>query len=628
MALSEMRPETISAHPSINRMQRRLAELGIPTAFDQHVAQQPICTFGAGGVCCQLCSHGPCRITPKAERGICGMTADGIVARNLLRLSCHGIAAYSYQLEMATRTLRATGQGLTPYRIADEGKLRRVAGALGLDASRPAGELAAALADLVDAELAKPAHQPLRWVETFAPPSRVARWRNLGILPGGVHAELRNAMTRSMTSIDTDPTDLLVQAMRLSICNAFTLEATVELQDVVLGAPRLLKTEADLGVIDPSTVNVVAHGHIPWVGSAVLELIETEEVQAKARAAGAAGIKLYGSMDTGQELLQRYGDRSPAFGGQLGNWLAQEFWAATGAIDLVMLDYNCTTPNLQRVAERFHTELVPVSDVVRLTGAAEPVDYAPERAREQAAQLVDRAIAAFGRRRGDVVVPAEKSSVVAGFGLETIAAALGGSLAPLLDAIKGGAIKGIAAVVGCTNTRNGHDTTTLAVTRELIARDILVLSGGCVASAHQMAGLMRPEAAAAAGPRLRGLCEALGVPPVLNFGSCVDIGRITLAATAIAGALGVDPSQLPVVVSAPEYLEQKAVSDGFFAVAYGLYTHLGPLPPVAGGPLVAKILTADVEGITGGKVAVEQDPVEAADAMETHVLAKRAALGI
>ncbi len=628
MALPLANHETSSAHPSINQMRRRLDALGIPTAFDHHAAQQPICTFGSSGVCCQLCSHGPCRITARADRGICGMTADGIVARNLLRLASHGVAAYSYQLEMATRTLRATGQGLAPYRIADEAKLRRIAGALGLDASRPAGELAAALADFVDAELAKPAHQPLRWVEVFSPPSRVARWRELGILPGGVHAELRNAMTRSMTSIDTDPTDLLVQSMRLSITNAFTLEATVELQDVVLGSPRLLKTEADLGVLDPSTVNVVAHGHIPWMGTAVLDLIETPEVQAKARAAGATGVKLYGSMDTGQELLQRFGDRSPAFGGQLGNWLAQEFWAATGAVDLVMLDYNCTTPNLARVAERFHTELVPVSDVVRLTGAAAPVDYAPEKAREQAAELIDRAIAAFGRRREAVEIPSGRSAVVAGFGLETIAGALGGTLTPLLDAVKAGTVKGIAAVVGCTNTRNGHDTTTLAITRELIARDILVLSGGCVASAHQMGGLMRPEAAAEAGPKLRGLCEALGIPPVLNFGSCVDIGRITLAATAIAGALGVDPSQLPVVVSAPEYLEQKAVSDGFFAVAYGLYTHLGPLPPVAGGPTVTQILTADVEGLTGGKVAVEQDPAQAAAAMEAHVLAKRAALGI
>lgn len=66
------------------------------------------------------------------------------------------------------------------------------------------------------------------------------------------------------------------------------------------------------------------------------------------------------------------------------------------------------------------------------------------------------------------------------------------------------------------------------------------------------------------GGTLCSATAALGVPPVLNFGSCVDIGRITLAATAIAGA----------------------------------------------------------------KVLVEQDPVEAAGAMEAHVLAKRAALGI
>ena len=55
-----------------------------------------------------------------------------------------------------------------------------------------------------------------------------------------------------------------------------------------------------------------------------------------------------------------------------------------------------------------------------------------------------------------------------------------------------------------------------------------------------------------------------------------------LCVTAIADALDVDTSQLPVAVSAPEWMEQKATIDGLFSVAYGLYTHLSPLPPVTG----------------------------------------------
>jgi anaerobic carbon-monoxide dehydrogenase catalytic subunit len=90
----------------------------------------------------------------------------------------------------------------------------------------------------------------------------------------------------------------------------------------------------------------------------------------------------------------------------------------------------------------------------------------------------------------------------------------------------------------------------------------------------------------------------------------------------------VDVCDLPVVASAPEYMEQKAVADAFTAVAFGLALHLAPAPPVLGSPLVTQILTEDVEALTGGKVFVALTATEAADAIEAHVLAKRQALGI
>lgn len=238
------------------------------------------------------------------------------------------------------------------------------------------------------------------------------------------------------------------------------------------------------------------------------------------------------------------------------------------------------------------------------------------------------AIEAYQKRGRDIYIPPYKAGVVAGFGLETILGALGGSLTPLLDAVKAGSIRGLAAVVGCTNSRNGHDIKGLTIMRELIKNNVLVINAGCMSSAAEIEGLMLPEAAAEAGEGLKTVCQALGIPPVLNFGSCVDIGRIGVAVTVIAGALGVDPSQLPVVASAPEYLEQKAIVDGVFAVAFGLLTHIGPVPPVTGSELVTRVLTKDIEGLTGGRVLVEEDPVKAAAAMVAHIDAKRAALGI
>ncbi|MGB9596356.1 MAG: carbon monoxide dehydrogenase, partial [Candidatus Poribacteria bacterium] len=130
------------------------------------------------------------------------------------------------------------------------------------------------------------------------------------------------------------------------------------------------------------------------------------------------------------------------------------------------------------------------------------------------------------------------------------------------------------------------------------------------------------------GGKLAPVCSSLGVPPCLSYGSCTDIGKIIQTAVAVAETLGVDVSDLPVVASAPEYMEQKAVADAFTAVAFGLTLHLAPAPPVLGSPNVTKILTQDVESLIGGKVFVELDPIKTADAMEAHILKKRQSLGL
>jgi len=618
----------LSAHKSTNEMYARTTKMGIPTIFDRWEDQQPQCGFGMQGVCCQLCSHGPCRITQKAERAICGATADTIVARNLVRLASHGAAAYSHHLEEIAKTLKATAQGKTPYKIGDVAKLRTIAGVVGLDNTKSAEELAIALADIILAEMRKGSDEPLALLNLFAPETRKQAWRKLGIIPGGLLSEIRDAMTKTMSNIDTDPVDLLLTAVRLSLATGYMgLVGTITLQDILLGTPELVKSQADLGIIDLETVNIVAHGHVPLVATAVLQAINDPEIQKLAKAAGAKGIKVYGSMCTGQELMQRSATSSQGFSGQLSNWLSQEYYVATGAVELVMMDMNCSIPGLKTVADQFHTKLISVDKVLRMEGV-DHLDYEPEKVADQAKQLIKMAIELYKKRGTNIHIPPYKADVVAGFGVETIANALGGSLEPLLDAVKSGAIKGIAAVVGCTNNRNGHDHKALTIMREFIKNNVLVISAGCTSSAAQIEGLMDPTAAQLCGESLKAVCQSLGIPPILNFGSCVDIGRIGVAVTTIAGALGVDPSQLPVVASAPEYLEQKAIADGIFAVAFGLLTHIGPVPPVTGSAMVTKILTQDIEQLLGGRVLVEEDPVKATAIMVTHIDAKRKALGI
>lgn len=620
----------VTAHKSTQEMYERTSRMNIPTIFDRYNAQQPQCTFGSQGICCQLCSHGPCRITNKAKAGICGATADVIAARNFLRLTAGGAAAYTHHLEMVARTLKAAAEGKTSFRIQDPAKLRAVAGAIGLDTTKSTEELAVALADAVLAEVKKSADEPLVLVEKFAPKTRLDVWKKLGIIPGGTYAEVGEAMTKTLTSIDTDPVDLLLTTLRVGIATGYMgLVATITLQDILLGTPTPTRSSADLGIIDPKAVNIVAHGHVPLMATAVLKATQSPEMQKLAKEAGASDIKVLGSMCTGQELMQRQATSAKGFAGQTGNWINQEYLIATGAIDLVMMDLNCSTPGLKSMADHFHTKVISVDKLVRMAGVTDHLDFTPEKADEQAKQIVKMAVEAYGKRNnGKVHIPKYSSEVMAGFSVESCKAALGGSWNPLIDAIKAGSIKGIVAVVGCTTAKTNHDTVSVKLSRELIRRNIMVINAGCVSSATQIEGLMKPEAAEQAGEGLKAVCKSLGIPPCINYGSCVDIGRIGVAVTEIAAALGVDPSALPVAASAPEYLEQKAVADGAFAVAFGLLLHLAPAPPVTGAPLVAKVLTNDVEALTGGKVLVEPDPVKAADAIEAHLNAKRAALGL
>jgi len=271
-----------------------------------------------------------------------------------------------------------------------------------------------------------------------------------------------------------------------------------------------------------------------------------------------------------------------------------------------------------------------VGEVIGVPGTHHRLEYEPEQVTEQAWRLIELALENFKRRQGKPAVRGlAKREIVTGFSTEAVLAALGGSLQPLLDVIAGGSIQGVVGLVSCTTLTNGpQDSLTAAVARELIKRDLLVLSAGCGNAACQVAGLTSLDAVAQAGPGLSAVCKQLGVPPVLSFGTCTDTGRLVLLVTAVAEALGCRIPDLPVAVTAPEYMEQKATVDASAALAMGLYTHVSPVPPVGGSPDLVKLLTEDLEGMTGGKLALGEDPVAVADGILEHVKAKRSGLGI
>ena len=205
---------------------------------------------------------------------------------------------------------------------------------------------------------------------------------------------------------------------------------------------------------------------------------------------------------------------------------------------------------------------------------------------------------------------------------------LGETWKPLIELIIIGRIKGIAGVVGCSSLDGGHDILTQQLVKELIKRDILVLSAGCTSGGLANCGFMEPEAADMAGDSLKEVCRSLGIPPVLNFGSCLAIGRLEMVAEELARELKIDISQLPLVLSAAQWLEEQALADGAYGLALGLTLHLGKPPFVTGSPLAVELFTNHMESLTGGRLILEQDGIAAADRLEEVIIQKRKALNI
>jgi carbon-monoxide dehydrogenase catalytic subunit len=294
----------------------------------------------------------------------------------------------------------------------------------------------------------------------------------------------------------------------------------------------------------------------------------------------------------------------------------------------MVVDVQCVMPALGTLAGCFHTKFISTSPKAKFPGATH-MEFKEESAFETAKQIVETAVLNYGLRDpAKVHIPDIRSEAVVGFSVEAIVGALGGTLKPLLDVVAGGAIRGVAAVVGCNNPKVKQDYGHVNLVKELIKNNVLVVTTGCNAQACAKAGLLLPEAADMAGDGLKAVCKAIGVPPVLHMGSCVDISRIMVACAAMANALDCDISDLPAAAAAPEWMSEKAVSIGAYVVASGVYTVLGTIPPILGSQGVTSLLTEGIKGVTGGAFAVEPDPFKAAKLMIDHIESKRKKLGL
>lgn len=624
----------VSYHDSVEQMLAVIREDGLSNAFDRFTSQEKIrCRFCLEGLSCKLCSDGPCRINLKGEqdKGVCGIGPDAMAMRELLLHNIMGAGTYSHHAYEAYRTLRETARGKTPFKITDKEKLKWFCEKVGIDTTQNEDQMAIELADLLEAEMAKGSDQPSIMVEAFAPKKRKPVWRNLNIYPAGVIHEEQNCVASCLTNVDGDYVSLAKKALRLGLATIYTAQIGLEMvQDILYGTPTPHEVNTDLGIMDPDYVNIVFNGHQPWIGVATMQKAKTSEIQQRAKDAGAKGLRIVGSIETGQELLQRF-PVDDVFVGLMGDWLTIEPLLATGTVDVFAMDENCSPPAIDQYAEKYQATLVSISTIIGVPGIKESMPYHPQEADKMADKLIELAIQNFKKRHGTIktTVPQKVQKAIAGFSTEAVLGALGNKLDPLVDVMKAGKIKGVVALASCSTLRNGpQDWNTINLVKELIKRDLLVVSCGCGNHALEVAGLCTLSAQDLAGNGLKEVCGMLNIPPVLSFGTCTDTGRISMLVTALADFLDVDIPQLPIAVTAPEWMEQKATIDGVFAVAYGAYTHLSPTPFITGASELVKLLTEDVESLTGGKIALGDDPIQVASEMEAHIESKRKALGL
>jgi len=626
--------ERTSCEASIEMLKKADAE-DLSTAFSRTESLKE-CTIGASGICCKNCAMGPCRLTPPKKegdpekRGICGATPEVVAARNFVRMIAGGSAAHSDHGRAVAHTMILAAKGEAEgYEIKDRIKLLEVAADLGIEVGdRPVEEIALDVGEKCLSMFGQQEGE-LEFGQR-APEPRKEIWRKLGIFPRGIDREVVEAMHRTSIGVDQEMENLLLQGSRCALADGWggSMIGT-ELQDIMFGTPTPLKSRINLGVLEEDQVNIIVHGHEPLLSEMILLAAQSEDLLKKAEAKGAKGINIAGICCTANEILSRHGIPIA------GNVLQQELAILTGAVDAMVVDVQCVYQAIGELSQCFHTKIITTSTKGKMP-FAEFVEFHEETGLSIAKKIVEMAIDNFPNR-GKVDIPKQTQEFIGGYDHEYINYMLGGrfraSYRPLNDGVIDGRIRGVVGVVGCSNPRVAHDSVTVRVVSELVANGCLVVMTGCAAQAVAKTGLMTPEVAYKEGvmPQgLREICEAVGIPPVLHAGSCVDNSRILIALTAMAkeGGLGDDISDLPAIGCAPEWMSEKAIAIGQYFVASGASVIFGARWPTLGSKTLTDYLFEGYQEIYGNTWGFEPDPDKMVGALLSKIDNKREALGI
>ena len=617
-----------------NSLLENAAKVGADTWQQRVKNQTPHCGFGEAGTCCRICSMGPCRITPKAPRGICGCDVHGIVARNYLRFTVGGTAAHSDHGREIMHTLHQTKEGGN-YTVKDPEKLLRIAKEWGVETEgKDIYDLAHEMAEIGLLEYGFPFG-----TQKFAkrPPQHTQDlWNAAEITPRAIDREIATAMHMTHMGCSSLPEALIRQSLRAGLSDGWggSMMGT-EFSDVMFGTPKPVDTEANIGVMEKVNVNIVVHGHDPSLSEMIVYYANDPEMIAYAKSLGAKGITVSGVCCTSNEVAMRHGIP------MAGNFLNQENVVLTGACEAIVVDVQCIFPALGPLSKCFHTKFIPTSQIARMPDS-EFIEFHEETAGENAKAIVKMAIENFQNRNQDLVnIPSQKQKARVGYSVEAIKKVLDGvantqvdemgTTKPLIECVHSGVLRGAVAMVGCNNPKVRPDSAHIGLMKKMLENDIILIVSGCSAQAAAKAGLMDPDQAKEyCGAGLKRVCELAGIPPVLHMGSCVDISRMLVLASDIAKDWGINISQVPVVGCAPEWMSEKAVSIGNYVVATGIETFLGVDPYSKGSTEVTELLQGEngINKWVEAKFVVDTDIDSLGDKMIACIEAKRAALGI
>lgn len=613
--------------PAVREMMLRAEQIGIDTAFDRFDAQQPQCSFGLAGVCCKICNMGPCKITPKSPKGVCGADADLIVARNLLRSAAAGASQHGMHAREVILSLKWAAEGRLNIPIMGQQKIRDTAKSFGIKTEhRQIKHIASDLADALLEDMSRTVPAEHRTIKACAPAERQEVWKDLDIIPISAYHEVFEAFHKSGCGTDGDWKSVMQQFLRCGL--SFTFSGVVGASiatDSLFGVGDRVTSKVNIGALKKGYVNIAVHGHLPTLVSQIVAVGQEEKFVELAKSKGAKGIQFYGICCSGLAAMYRYGGVIP-----LSNAVSAELVLGTGALDLWVADVQDVFPSIMEVAKCFKTTVVTTSESARLPGA-ERFEYDHqhsniEQTRELAEKIVMRAIESFEARRGiPVYIPPYEVDAEVGFSVEYVCKRFG-SMQPLADALREGKILGIVNMVGCSNPKVLYEKATVDVADVLLKNNVLILTNGCAAFPLMKLGYCNVSALDKVGDSMREFLTP-DLPPVWHVGECIDNTRSTGIFVGVAGASGHKICEMPYAFTSPEWGNEKGLDAALGFRLMGINSYHCVEAPIYGSKNVIEFLKEGTKETLGSAMHVDVDPVALGNKIVEDIKAKRRALG-